>query len=119
MELVYVNMNGNHFKMWGFDMFGNEITGETKITSYWGRIGVSMGKLQKKTKTFKTYFDAYDYISVKIREKQDKGYWTMPNSQYFDAIIDEKPLFQLVNLINCYKKDNDFLTSKPQEATAY
>jgi hypothetical protein len=40
----------------------------------------------------------------------------MPNGPYFDAINMEKPLFQLVNLINCYKRDNDFLTSKPQVA---
>lgn len=116
MELVYINMNGNHFKVWGFDMFSNTATGECDVVSYWGRIGVSMSKLQKKKKTFKTYADAYDYVWAKMREKQDKGYWTMPNSQYFGAINDEKPLFQLVNLINCYKKDNDFLTSKPQMA---
>jgi predicted DNA-binding WGR domain protein len=106
MELIYVNMNGNHFKMWGFDLFQNTITGQTDMVSYWGRIGVPMSKLTKKTKTFKTYADAYDYTWDKMREKQDKGYWTMPNSQYFGAINDEKPLFQLVNLINCYREKN-------------
>jgi len=103
MELVYVNINGNHFKMWGFDLFQNSTTGETNMISYWGRIGISMSKLQKKTKIFKTYADAYDYAWAKMREKQDKGYWTIPNSQYFSVINDDKPLSQLINLVNFYK----------------
>ena len=103
-EEIYFNIDNGHFKVWGYNSLVDDTKDEWTIITYWGRVGITMYKLRKNKKTFSGHADAYDYIWNKIKEKLNKGYHTMPNSQYFDSIIDEKPLRQLVNLMEVYKK---------------
>jgi len=95
---VWVNISDNHFKVWGFDCFEDN-TGKCDVITYWGRIGLSMQKLAKNTKQFPGYFDAYDYIMDKIKEKGAKGYKRIPNHIYFSFTYGDKPLSQLIQLI--------------------
>ena len=90
---IYFNIDNGHFKIWGYDLFSNDIKKEYEAITYYGRIGTQMQKLRKTRKVFESYIDAYDYIWNKIQEKtRCNGYYSMPNSQYFDAIINEKPI---------------------------
>ena len=63
-----------------------------------------MFRLRKNKITFSIKEKAHDYIWNKIHEKIKKGYVAMPNWQYFEAISEEKPLYQLINLIHIYQK---------------
>ena len=103
-EHVYVNIDNLHFKIWGYDSFVKCDNGETTIITYWGRIGLPMDKLRKRETIFPSKEKAQDYIWEKILGKIGKGYVAMPNWQYFEAISDEKPLYQLINLIHVYQK---------------
>lgn len=98
MQIVWVNIKDNHFKIWGCDCF-TQANGETEVIAYYGKIGLSMQKLHKHRKEFNTYADAYDYIRNKIDEKACKGYMTIANGKYFDLINCEKPLSTLVKYI--------------------
>lgn len=91
-EIVWVHINNGHSKVWGYDCFTQEATGETEVITYWGRIGLPMHKLQQKRKQFPRFFDAYDYIRAKVDEKDFKGYKRMPNHQYFGLIHQDAPL---------------------------
>jgi predicted DNA-binding WGR domain protein len=95
---VWVNILDNHFKVWGFDCFSQD-NGEATVTTYWGKIGLPMQRLNSKTKPFPSYADAYDYIMLKIREKDAKGYKRIPNHRYFEYTYSDKPLSELVALI--------------------
>ena len=101
---VYVNIKDNHFKVWGYDCFVSTTGQESSVTTYWGKIGVTMDKLQKKEKTFPTNWAARDFVWSKINEKINKGYNSIPNWQYFGAINEGKPVSQLVRLIEVYQK---------------
>lgn len=103
-ENVYVNIDNHHFKVWGYDSFVKHDSEETTIITYWGRIGLPMCRLNKNKLTFPIKEKAQDYIWNKIQEKIKKGYISIPNSQYFEAISQEKPLYQLINLIHIYQK---------------
>lgn len=103
-EHIYVNIDNQHFKVWGYDSFVKCDNGETTVITYWGRIGLPMCRLRKNEMTFPIKEKAQDYIWNKIQEKIKKGYVAMPNWQYFEAITEEKPLYQLINLIQIYKK---------------
>lgn len=104
---VYVNIKDNHFKVWGYDCFVTEKTGEAEITTYWGKIGLPLCNLQSKKKSFSSSFEAREFIWKKIGEKIDKGYNSMPNWQYFGAITDKKPMSQLIGLIEVYQQAQD------------
>ena len=107
---IYFNINDNHFKIWGFDCFRSTNGGKHTLITYWGKIGLPMERLQKKEKYFENWHDLYDYIWDKMKEKIDlHGYYVMPNSKYFDAINSEKPLSQLIRLMECYKKEQSKL----------
>ena len=103
-ENVYVNIDNQHFKVWGYDSFVKHDGEETTVITYWGRIGLPMYKLRKNEIIFPIKEKAQDYIWNKIHEKIEKGYMAMPNWQYFEAISEEKPLYQLINLIHIYQK---------------
>jgi len=98
-NMVWVNIEDNHFKIWGFDIFQDNTTGECELITYWGRIGTPMQKLAKNKKPFRNYPDAYDYIMDKIKEKNAKGYKQMPNHEYFEYTYQDKPLSQLIEQI--------------------
>ena len=101
---IYVNITENHFKVWGYTYFIDNLRGTHTIIAYWGKIGLQMDRLQKKEKVFFTRSDAHDYIWLKIDEKIGKGYSSMPNWQYWDAISSGKPISQLIRLIEIYQK---------------
>jgi len=102
---IYFHIDDGHSKIWGLDVFRGIDNHATTVLTYWGRIGVPMDRLQKKEKDFKSYYDAYDFAWEKIQEKIAKGYHAMPNSQYFQLVLDEKPVWQIINLMRCYKKE--------------
>lgn len=107
MDIVYINIKDNHFKIWGCDLYRNGKTEETTAVSYWGKIGLTMDKLRRKVKIFHTYREAYDYMWDKIKEKIEKGYNSIPNSQYFDSVNNNKPLSQLIRLLEIYQSTQD------------
>lgn len=104
-EIVWVHISDGHSKVWGYDCFTQEASGETEVITYWGRIGLSMSKLQKNHKQFKRFFDAYDYVRDKVDEKQAKGYKRMPNHTYFGLIHDDVPLSLIYATIENLRED--------------
>ncbi len=88
-EIVWACVNNGSFKVWGFDCFTNEKTGETNIITYFGRIGRTMQELRKINKWFKSYGDTYDYIMQKIKDK-DCNYIRFSNPRYFELINSNK-----------------------------
>ena len=53
MSDVWLNVQDNHFKIWGCDLFKGEK--ESRVITYWGKIGLTMDCMQKKEKTFEQY----------------------------------------------------------------
>lgn len=105
-DIIYFNIEPGHFKVWGFDVFKGENGYPSTVITYWGRIGVPMERLPKNKKEFLTYREAYDYAWSKIFEKQAKGYYPMPNWQYFGAIYEEKPIGQLAGLMEAIRREH-------------
>lgn len=101
---VWVNIESGHFKVWGFDAFHQEDTGEGRIITYWGKIGLPMHKLRKHEKTFTSWGDAYNYARAKVDEKLWKGYKAIANGKYFDFIYNDKPLSELIQAIERIKE---------------
>lgn len=102
-ELIWFNIWDGHFKMWGFDMYSNEKTGESNVIIYYGRITDSLQKLRKLNKKFKTYFDCYDYIMAKIKDKDSKGYIQLQNSDWGKFTTGEISLSELIAMIESVK----------------
>lgn len=103
---IYFNIELGHSKIWGYDFFSNDKEKKYTVITYYGKIGVPMYRLRKHEKKFTEYGKAYDYIWEKIRKKTNcNGYYQMPNSQYFDAILNGKPMSQIINLMEIYRKE--------------
>lgn len=104
-EIVWVHISNGHSKVWGFDCF-TQANDETEVITYWGRIGLTMDKLQKNRKQFTHFGDAHDYVRNKVDEKQFKGYKRMPNHQYFGLIHQDAPLSLIYATIENLKEDS-------------
>lgn len=97
---VFINISDNHFKVWGFDCWQCD-DGTGSITTYWGKIGKRMQYLQKHTKEYKRWYDAYDYCKKKVEEKFCNRYVAIPNWMYFQMIESPKGINKLIEI---YKK---------------
>lgn len=98
-EYIYFNIWNGHFKMWGFDTFENNDTGEWRLILYWGKIKNNLSKLQKKEKKFDGYWDCFDYIKDTIDGKLRKGYVRLENRVYSQYSCGEITLTELVKKI--------------------
>jgi len=95
---VYINITENHFKVWGYDLFVDQNSGE--VIAYWGRIGISMQRLNKNRKQFDIAANAFDYARKKCDEKLCKGYKGFPNWLYFQMIQSSRGIAALIEKIS-------------------
>lgn len=89
MNNFHIHLSDKSQKVWGFNSYSNEKEGKYNAIFYYGRIGTPMQKLTKTNKWFSTYYDCYDYIHKKIKEKWHKDYTVCSSRQqnkYFDLV---------------------------------
>lgn len=100
-EFIFFNIWDGHFKMWGYDCYQNDDTGETRLITYWGKIQNTLQKLQQKEKIYprEQYFDCMDYIHKSIDDKLSKGYIRLENSIYTKYVCGEITLDKLIEEI--------------------
>ena len=82
---VLLAKHGKTFKIWGFDLFANREEGTATLHTYWGRIGLRMDQLTKKTEEGELY-TLWAKAENRWIDKAGGEYTPVPNHRYFDLV---------------------------------
>jgi len=69
MTNFHIHLSDKSQKVWGFNSYSNDKEQKYNTIFYYGRVGIPMQRLNKTNKWFSSYYDCYDHLHKKIKEK--------------------------------------------------